>query len=133
VKIWVIFRGMAEILLKEESYKIIGLCMEVHRELGPGFQEAVYKDALEYELKEAGIPYDREKGYKIPYKKIVLKRLFYADFFIYENIILEAKATSMLVDSFTKQTLNYLKASGLHLGIIVNFGRPSLEYKRIVF
>lgn len=73
---------MTELLLKEESYKIIGLCMEVHRQVGLGFQEAVYKDALEYELKEANIPYQREKGFKIPYKQIVLERRFYADFII---------------------------------------------------
>ena len=124
---------MTELLLKEECYKTIGLCMAVHRELGPGFQEAIYKDALEYELKEAGILYQREKGYKIPYKKIVLERRFYADFVVYDQLILEIKTTSMLVTSFTKQTLNYLKASGLHLGIVINFGQPSLQYKRIVF
>lgn len=124
---------MKEILFKEESYKIIGLCMEVHRELGPGFKEAVYKNALEYELKEAGIVYQREKSYRIQYKKIVLKRRFYADFVLLENIILEAKATSMIVTSFTAQTLNYLKASGFHLGIIANFGQPSFTLKRVVF
>ena len=107
--------------------------MEVHRELGPGFQEIVYKDALEFELKEARIAYEREKGFKIHYKKIVLERRFYADFIVYDQMILEIKATSMLVTSFTQQTLNYLKASGLHLGIIINFGQPSLQYKRIVF
>lgn len=124
---------MAELLYKEESYKVIGLCVEVHQELGPGFQEAIYKDALKYESKEAGILYQREKGCKIPYKKIVLERRFYADFVVYKNIIVEAKTTSILVTSFTKQTINYLKASGLHLGIIVNFSQPSLTYKRIVF
>lgn len=108
--------------MKEESYKIIGFCMEVHNELGPGFQEAIYKDALEYELMEAGIRYEREKNYKIPYKKIVLNRRYYTHFVIYHNIVLEAKATSMLVTSFTKQILNYRKASGLHLGLVVNCG-----------
>jgi GxxExxY protein len=78
---------MTELLLKEESFKIIGLCMEVHRELGPGFQEIVYKDALEFELKEARIAYEREKGFKIHYKKIVLERRFYADFIVYDQMI----------------------------------------------
>jgi GxxExxY protein len=123
---------MTELLLKEESYKIISLCMEVHRQLGPGFQEAVYKDALEYELKESNIPYVREQGFRIPYKQIVLERRFFADFIVYENILLEVKATSMLVTNFTQQTLNYLKASDLHVGLIINFGQPSLQYKRIV-
>lgn len=124
---------MTNTLFKEGSYKIIGLCMDVHRELGPGFKEAVYNDALEYELKEAGIVYQREKAYKIPYNKIVLRRRFFADFAVYENIILEVKATSMIVGSFTVQTLNYLKASKFHLGIIANFGRPSFTSKRVVF
>lgn len=124
---------MTELLLKEESYKIIGLCMEVHRQLDPGFQEAVYKDALAYELKESNIPYVREKGFRIPYKQIVLERRFYADFIVYENILLEVKATSMLVTNFMKQTLNYLKAFDLHLGLLINFGQPSLQYKRIIF
>ena len=107
--------------------------MEVHRELGPGFKEIIYKDALKYEFKEAGIPYLRETCYKIPYKKIVLERRYFADFVLYGSIILEAKATSMIVDSFTGQTLNYLKASGLHLGIIANFGQVSFTSKRVVF
>lgn len=123
---------MTELLFKEESDKIIGLCMEVHRELGPGFKGAVYKDALEYELKEANIHYVSEKAYRIPYKKIVLRR-FFAGFVLYEKIILEAKATSMIVTSFIAQTLNYLKASGFHLGIIANFGQPSFTSKRVVF
>jgi hypothetical protein len=72
---------MTELLLKEESYKIIGLCMDVHRQLGPGFQEAVYKDALEQELKEANIPFEREKGFRIPYKQIVLERRFFCRFY----------------------------------------------------
>ena len=84
--------------------------MEVHREFGHCFKEAVYKDALEYELKEAGIPYEREKAYRIQYKKIVLKRSYNADFIIYGNIILEAKASSMIVSGFVGQTINYLKA-----------------------
>lgn len=124
---------MTEIILKEESYKIIGLCMEVHRELGHGFKEAVYKDALEYELRHAEIPYIREKEYRIHYKETILKRSYNADFVIYGSIILEAKAKSMIVDSFVGQTLNYLKASGLHLGIIANFGQSSFVSKRIVF
>lgn len=74
-----------------------------------------------------------KKGFRIPYKQIVSQRRFYADFIVYESIILlEIKATSMLITNFTQQTLTYLKASGLHLGIIVNFGQAALQYKRIV-
>jgi GxxExxY protein len=107
---------------KEESYKIIGLCMEVHRELGRGLLEIVYKDALEYELKTNKIPYYREQA---PHN-------FYADFVEYNNIILEIKACSSINDEFIKQTLNYISIAKSPLGILVNFGEPSLKYKRLV-
>jgi len=124
---------MTEIILKEESYQLIGICMEVHRELGMGFKEIVYKDALEYEFKLRNIPYTREKEYKITYKDIILPHRYNADFIVYGSIILEAKAASMIVNGFVKQTVNYLKASGLQLGIIANFGEPSFVSKRVVF
>jgi GxxExxY protein len=124
---------MSEILFKEESYRIIGLCMEVHRQLGSGFKEIVYKDALEIEFKELGIPFQREKLYRIEYKGKILRHKYCADFVVYDSIILEVKATSVIVNRFVADTLNYLKASGLQLGIIVNFGEPSLVSKRIIF
>ena len=124
---------MTDIILKDESYTIIGICMEVHRELGMGFTEIVYKDALEYEFKTRNIPYKREKEYKIEYKNIILKHSYNADFIVYESIILEVKASSMIVNGFVKQTINYLKASGLQLGIIANFGEQSFVSKRVVF
>lgn len=124
---------MTEIILKEESYKVIGICMEVHSELGMGFREIVYKDALEYELKSKGIPYIREKQFKIQYKSIILPHSYNADFIVYDSIILEVKASSMIVTGFVKQTINYLKASGLQLGIIANFGEKSFVSKRVVF
>lgn len=124
---------MAEIILKEESYKIIGLCMEVHRELGMGFKEIVYKDALEYEFKKNEIPFQREKKFDIFYKGTVLRHGYSADFIVYDSIVLEVKATSMIVTGFVIQTINYLKASGLRLGIVGNFGQRSFVSKRVVF
>jgi len=124
---------MTDILYKEESYKIIGWCMEVHRQLGMGFKEIIYKDALEIELANAGISFIREKRYDIEYKGIILPHKYYADFVIDGKIILEVKASSMIVNNFVSQTINYLKASGIHLGIIVNFGEKSFVSKRIVF
>ncbi len=124
---------MTDIILKDESYTLVGICMEVHRELGMGFKEIVYKDALEYEFKTRNIPYTREKEYKIGYKDIILKHRYNADFIVYESIILEVKASSMIINGFVKQTINYLKASGLQLGIIANFGEPSFVSKRVVF
>jgi GxxExxY protein len=124
---------MSEIILKEESYELIGICKEIHRELGMGFKEIVYKDAVEYEFKTKGIPYNRERHYQIEYKGIILPHGYNADFIVYGSIILEVKASYMIVNNFVKQTVNYLKASGLQLGIIANFGKPSLVSKRVVF
>lgn len=124
---------MATIILKDESYRLVGICMEVHRELGMGFKEAVYKDALEVEFKIQGIPYIKEKQYKIEYKGIILPHRYDADFVIFGNIILEVKATPYIVDGFVIQTINYLKASGIKLGIIANFGEKSFVSKRVVF
>ena len=124
---------MSGIILKEESYQLIGICMEIHRELGMGFKEIVYKDALEYEFKLKKIKFIREKEFKIQYKDIILPHRYYADFIIYDSIILEVKASYMIVNNFVTQTINYLKASGLQLGIIANFGEKSFNSKRVVF
>lgn len=124
---------MSDIILKEESYKIIGACMEVHRELGFGFKEIIYKDALEIEFKSLEIPYQREKLYKIEYKGKILPRRYPADFVIYDSIILEVKSMPMIINNFVLQTRNYLKASGIRLGIIANFGESSFKSKRVVF
>ncbi len=107
--------------------------MEVHRELGMGFKEILYKDAIELELKEKKIPYKREREFRIEYKGKVLPHKFYADFVINDSIILEVKSTAFIVNNFVAQTINYLKASGLKLGIIANFGEKSFTYKRVVF
>jgi len=123
---------MADILFKEESYKIIGACFEVHNILGHGFKEAVYKDALEIELYRLEIPFEREKPFTIVYKEQKLKHFFVADFVVYNTIILEIKIGNYIGDPYIKQTLNYLKASGLRLGKVVNFGLIKLESQRIV-
>lgn len=124
---------MSGIILKEESYQLIGICMEIHRELGMGFKEIVYKDALEYEFKLKKIDFVREREFKIQYKDIILPHRYYADFIIYDSIILEVKASYMIVNNFVTQTINYLKASSLQLGIIANFGEKSFTSKRVVF
>ena len=124
---------MTQLILKEEAFQIIGKCMEVHNNLGHGFLEIVYKDALEYELKKAGIPYQREKEYKVLYKDIILPHKFYADFVVFNSIILEVKGVSALTDEFTAQCINYLKVSGNKLALLVNFGELRLKFKRIVW
>lgn len=121
-----------EIIHREESYQIIGKCMEVHNNLGAGFAEIVYKDALEYEFNKAGIPFEREKQYKVNYKGIILPHHFYADFVVFDKIILEVKGVSAITDEFTAQCINYLKVSELKLALLVNFGELRLNSKRIV-
>lgn len=123
---------MAELFYKEESFKIIGLCMEVHRVLGKGFSEVVYKDALEIEFMDNNIPYAREVPYKIDYKGRILPRRYNADFVVYDSIILEAKAIGRLESGDIKQTLNYLASAKIKLGLLVNFGEDSLKHQRVV-
>src|SRR5438874_2805427 len=118
---------MEELLYKEETFKIIGLCMEVHRELGKGHDEVIYKDSLEIEFSRNGIAFVREKEYKITYKGVILPHKYFADFVAEEKVLLEAKALEKLTDSHVRQVLNYLAASKLKLGLLVNFGSDSLE------
>ncbi len=120
------------LIYREESYKIIVLCMEVHRMLGKGHSEVVYKDALECEFSINQIPFSREKSYKIKYKDIILSRGYNADFVVYDKIILELKAIESLTKSHVRQIFNYLAASKLKLGLLVNFGEESLTHKRVV-
>ncbi|MBX7042970.1 MAG: GxxExxY protein [Ignavibacteria bacterium] len=123
---------MEKIILKEESFEIIGKCMEVHNYLGAGFLEIVYKDALEVEFQRANIPYERERMYEVNYKGLTLPHRFYADFVVLDKIILEVKCVTGIADNFIAQSLNYLRVSGNQLALIVNFGKPRLEYKRVV-
>lgn len=123
---------MTEIIYKDESYNIISACFEVHNKLGKGFKEIVYKEALEVEFKKRNIPYEQEKTFKVVYDGQDLKHSFDADFTVYDKILLEVKATTQKIESFVKQSLNYVSACKYRLGIIVNFGLDSLKYKRIV-
>jgi GxxExxY protein len=124
---------VAEILYKNEVYQIIGACMNVHNELGHGFLEAVYGDAFMIEFQEQGIPFSRERKFEIEYKSQILTHSYNADFVVFDSIILELKAASAIVDEHIAQTLNYVKASNLRLGLLVNFGREKLQYKRLIY
>lgn len=121
-----------DILFKVECYKVIGICMKIHTRLGKGFRENVYKDALEVEFINSDISYEKEKRFDIYYEGMVLPHRFQADFFVFNSIILEIKATWQLYADNFKQTLNYLKASQVKLGILINFGEDRLRFKRIV-
>ncbi|HXJ99049.1 MAG TPA: GxxExxY protein [Gelidibacter sp.] len=119
-------------IFKKENYQIVGILYEVHKNLGKGFSEIVYKDALEYEFSNHNIPFEREKEFKVKYKDIFLKHKFYADFVVYNNIILEIKTVECFNPSHYNQCINYLKISGYELAILANFHSNSLEYKRII-
>jgi GxxExxY protein len=121
------------LIYKEETYKIIGACMEVHKELGCGFLESVYHEALKIEFTLQDIPFFSEKKLKIYYKGQLLEKTYNADFVCYDMIILEIKALSSLVPEHESMVLNYLKCTNFKLGLLVNFGEPSLKYKRLVF
>ncbi|TND09416.1 MAG: hypothetical protein FD123_1222 [Bacteroidetes bacterium] len=124
--------GKQEYPLQKETYEIIGICMEVHKELGYGFQEVVYKDALEQEFKWRNIPFEREKKYEINYKGIILPHYYFADFVVRDNIILEVKAQQGVIEDHYCQVINYLAASKCPVGLLVNFGEQSLRYKRLI-
>lgn len=123
---------MSQLIYKHESYKLIGICMEIHNELGRGFSEIVYKDALEYELNQHGIPFQREKLFTVHYKETVLPHKFVADFVVWDKIILELKTVSELRNEHIEQTMNYLAISKNRLGLLINFRDSQLDYRRIV-
>jgi GxxExxY protein len=123
---------MSELLYKDEVFKLVGLCMEVHRELGKGQDEVLYKDAFVVELQRAQIPFARERKYEVAYKGVILPHHYYADFVVWDKILFEAKAVERLTDAHVKQLLNYLAVSKLELGLLVNFGSESLEWKRVI-
>lgn len=123
---------MTDLIYNEESFEIIGICMDVHNQLGAGFLEIVYKDALEYEFNKLGVPYEREKKYEVVYKDTILPHKFYADFVVYDKIILEVKGVAAITCDFKAQCINYLKVSENRLALLVNFGELRLKHQRVV-
>lgn len=123
---------MSELPYKDEVFQLVGYCMEVHKELGRGQDEVIYKDALVVELERAKIPFAREQPFEVTYKGVVLPHSFRADYVIWDKILFEAKACERLTDAHLKQVMNYLAVSKLQLGLLVNFGASSLEWKRVV-
>jgi len=115
------------------TYKIIGAAMEVHKELGCGFLEPVYQEALEREFSIQQIPFKSQPVIEISYKGRPLNKKYQPDFICFEEIILEIKAISNLSGLEEAQLINYLKATGLRVGLLINFGAKSLEYKRLVY
>lgn len=116
----------------ERTYVVIGAAMEVHRQLGVGFLEAVYQDALAMEMSARNIPFAREAGLPIFYKGEQIPTVYRADFVCFENVVVELKAIKKLSGNEISQILNYLKATQSPIGLLINFGNKSLEYKRFV-
>jgi len=117
----------------EKTYKIIGCAMEVHKELGCGFLEAVYQEALQREFKIQGIPHKSQPTIEIKYKGEPLEKKYQPDYICYDEVIIEIKAISALTGLEEAQLINYLKATGLKGGLLINFGSKSLEHKRLVY
>jgi len=117
----------------ERTYKIIGAAMEVHKELGCGFLEAVYQEALGREFSIQGIPNKAHPIIEILYKGVLLEKKYQPDFVCYKEVIVEIKAISGLTGIEEAQLINYLKATGLKVGLLINFGAKSLEHRRLVY
>ena len=133
-----VFRGqtrniMGNLIYKDECYAIMGACFNVYKDKGCGFLESVYQECLELELNYCNIPFEAQKQILLSYRGKTLKQTYKADFICYEKIILEIKAVSNLIDEHRAQLLNYLNATGIKLGLLINFGHsPKIEYERIV-
>jgi len=121
-----------DLIFKDECYQIIGCAMEVHRELGNGFLEAVYQEALSIEFEEQNVPYRPQEMIDIYYKEKLLNKKYISDYICFDKIIIELKTVDKLKSEHYAQVLNYLKATNCKLGLLINFGASSLEYKRII-
>ena len=117
----------------EQTYLIIGAAMEVHKQLGHGFLEAVYQEAFARELEIRNIPFQKECSFPIVYKNVTLACSYRADFVCFDEIIVELKALAGTGTNEQAQVINYLKASGMTRGLLINFGAPTLQYKRLVY
>ena len=124
---------MSEIVYQEESYRIVGACFEVYNEMGCGFLEAVYQECMEIELLDREIPFIAQQRLQLSYKKHSLKSIYIPDAICFDKIIVEIKSNKEITHQHRAQVHNYLKATGLRLGLIFNFGHfPKAQYERIV-
>ncbi|MBC7782397.1 MAG: GxxExxY protein [Burkholderiales bacterium] len=124
---------MAELILKDEVYSIVGAAFEVYNELGCGFLESIYQEAMEIELAARGIPFLAQAPLRIRYKNQVLAKQYIADIICFGAVLVEIKAVDQIISVHESQALNYLKATGLRVAVIINFGAAvELEWKRLV-
>ncbi|MCY2687813.1 GxxExxY protein [Salinimicrobium sp. TH3] len=123
---------MSPLLFEQETYKIIGACMEVHKKMGSGFLESVYQEVLAKEFRKEEIPFEDQKKLNLHYEGEKLNKYFIADFVCYDKIILEIKSVSFLNKNLESQVINYLKATNKEIGLLINFGEKSLKWKRFI-
>ena len=124
---------MGELVYKDEAYRLVGACLTVYKDKGHGFVEPVYQECMEIELAHCGIPYESQQELELSYRGKPLKHKYIPDFLCYGKIIVELKAVKEITDEHKAQVMNYLKASGLQLGLLINFGHyPGLQWQRIV-
>ena len=124
--------SISKLVFEEETYKVLGACIKVHKNLGNGFSEAVYHEALVKELSKAEIPFEQEKKLPIYYDGERLDKYFMTDFVCYGKIILAIKAVAILDATMQQQVVNYLKSTNLEVGLLINFGDKILKWKRLI-
>ncbi len=123
---------MGKLLLEDETYAILGACFEVYKDKGHGFLEPVYQECLEIELQRRGIPFETQVLLPLTYKGISLRQGYRADLICHSQILVELKAISRIIDEYRAQVLNYLNATGIQVGLLVNFGHsPRIEHERL--
>ncbi|UMB54351.1 GxxExxY protein [Lutibacter sp. A64] len=123
---------MSKLLFEEESFKIIGACIEVHKKLGAGFLEEIYYEAIEKEFTNKSIPFEKNKKLDISYDGVPLKKQFTADFLCYNKILVVVMVDSVIKEEYIHKTLNYLKVTNLKLALLINFGASNLKWKRLI-
>ena len=124
---------MNELIFKEEVYRVVGAALEVYNELGSGFLESVYQEAIELELASANIPFQSQVPLRIKYKDQVLKKQFIADLICFGAVLVELRAIDQITKREEAQILNYLRATGLRVAVVINIGDPGrLDWKRLI-
>jgi len=122
----------SKLLFEEESYKILGVCIAVHKKMGSGFQKEVYEEVIQREFVKNDIPFEKKKKLSLYYEGNPLQKYFIADFVCFDKIIFDLRSENFIHNNSKQQVVNYLKATNFQLGLLINFGEPSLKWKRLI-